>query len=142
MANDLVSCPSCGKPVVVPKMDKGELEQTISKVFSGSSFCQQFPALCAKVERIDQIVNSHPKPDKNIVQTWRSCPECSPELDRLIKSGVFDQGRHPVVNEVVLKHWRECPECAEQAKALGIELPKVEQEKEQESEFPWVQEEV
>ena len=53
--------------------------------------CAQFPGLCQKVDRIGDVLESHPVPNENLLQMWRQCPECQPKLERLIKSGAFKE---------------------------------------------------
>jgi len=145
MADNVVSCPHCSKPVVVPSVDEEKITQIVSSALNSSSFCQRFPELCGQVSSlqrqvkgITEVMASHPKPDERLINIWENCPECRPELDRLVKSGAFNKGQHPVLSEELLKQWASCPECRIEAEKLGIELPKVGQESEA---FPWVQKE-
>ncbi|MHA1287164.1 MAG: hypothetical protein ACTSPB_07130 [Candidatus Thorarchaeota archaeon] len=133
-------CEHCGKPVMIPEgVDQRGLEQAIAKVFNSSSFCQQFPALCARVAKIESAMGSHPKPSKEFIETqWENCPECHSDWSR-IKREIVDEAlrtHHPVLSEELMKHFADCPECREQAEKLGIPLPG------EEESFPWVTEEV
>lgn len=141
MADNVVSCPHCSKPVVVPRVDEGKIAQIVSNALNSSTFCKQFPALCAKVASIETAMGSHPKPSKEFIRTqWENCPECHPAWDK-IKKEIQEEAlksHHPVLGEELMNHFANCPECREQAEKYGIPLP--EKVETQES-FPWVQEE-
>jgi len=53
--------------------------------------CEMFPDLCQKVDRIENLLESHPVPNETLLQMWRQCPECQPKFERLIKSGAFKE---------------------------------------------------
>jgi len=38
--------------------------------------CAMFPGLCRKVDNIENIVGSHPKPVESLERIWLECPEC------------------------------------------------------------------
>lgn len=38
--------------------------------------CAMFPGLCKKVDNIENIVGSHPKPAESLEKIWLECPEC------------------------------------------------------------------
>lgn len=80
---DLVQCPSCGKPMVVPT----------PPVTPGlNDLCVKFPELCSAVNRLTQTVNklvdaqnAHPKPSAEFIQSaWMDCPDCSPAFQRVL----------------------------------------------------------
>jgi len=73
----------------MPELTKGEVEEIIRRELANSDFCQRFPDLCKRVERIEDVVGGHPIPSEQLLQVWGSCEECRPKLERLVKSGTF-----------------------------------------------------
>lgn len=52
--------------------------------------CERFPGLCAKVDRIANVVESHPKPSRGLLDIWDNCPECRSMLQAMADRGEFD----------------------------------------------------
>jgi len=85
MADNVIACPHCAKPVVVPKGE--ELPRGLDTI------CQQFPALCKQVEglraevrQVNDAMSRHPKPTADfITKFWKNCPDCSNDFERLLR---------------------------------------------------------
>ena len=95
MSDNVIQCPHCSKPIVIPKgIDKEEIQEMIEGKLG--DFCDRFPELCQqtanleeKVNKLVSIAESHVAPQQALVDEWKSCPDCKPKLEKLIKDGAF-----------------------------------------------------
>jgi len=81
-------CEHCGKPVIVPEsVTKEQVKEIVNSEMR--DICSQIPWLCNQVKELKNLMTGHPAPSENLLQQWRSCPDCASRLDRLIRQGEF-----------------------------------------------------
>lgn len=88
--------------------------------------CRRFPDLCAKVSNIENLVGSHPKPTRGLLDLWDNCPECRSMLRAMADRGEFDLYKTSELDKQMRKKYDKVGVVAES------------EEEEEEPDLPWV----
>jgi len=109
-------------------------------------FCTKFPDLCKQVDHlgerinhIGEIIDSHPKPTKNLEKIWDDCEECK-DLWGKWKGEIGEEAATKAIQEYEQKKTEEATKAEEEAKeteAKEIETKETEEET-PEPAFPWM----